>query len=285
MHPRHRWELALIAVTALWGATFTLNRDLLEHIPPFLYISLRFWIAALALAAIGGVRGISRDEVRAGLVIGIPLFAGYATQIAGQQYTSPSNAGFITGLFVVTTPIIAALLYRSFPSKPALLGVVLATVGLILLAAPSGHVRKGDLMIVGTAVAFGFHVVAIGHYSRGRSALRLVTVQTAFAAAVATVWTLGAERQAPPARALDWLSIALMGLGATAIGFVVQTRAQQLAPPTRTAVILTAEPVFAGIFGYQLAGDRLGARGYAGALVIITAMVVSELFAPEIERV
>ena len=286
MRARHRWELGLVAVTALWGATFTLIRDLLERMPPFLYISMRFWVAAAALALFGGLAGITKDEIRAGAVIAVPLFAGYACQIVGQQYTSPSNAGFITGLFVVTTPIIAALVYRSAPSKAALAGVALATVGLVLLAAPAGSLRKGDLMILGTAVAFGFHIVAIGHFAPGRSPMRLVTVQIVIAAVAATLWSSVAERTAPPTGdAFVWFVILLTGVFATSVGFVVQTRVQQLAPPTRTAVILTAEPVFAGIFGYVLAGDRLGARGYAGAVVIVAAILISELLAPEKERV
>jgi drug/metabolite transporter (DMT)-like permease len=275
-----------VGVTVLWGATFTLVRDLLEKIPPFLYISLRFWIAAATVGAFGGFRGLTKDDVRAGTIIGVPLFVGYATQAVGQQYTSPSNAGFITGLFVVATPVIATILYRTIPSWPAVTGVALATLGLYLLAAPSGHLHKGDALLLGTAVAFAFHVMAIGHLSPGRSALRLVAVQSVVAAIIATAWTLGAEHHRPPgADAGSWFVIALTGVFATAVGFFVQTRAQQHTSPTRTAVILTAEPVFAGIFGYVLAGDRLGARGYAGAALIVAAIVVSEFLAPEMERV
>lgn len=287
MRTRHRWELALIAVTALWGATFTWIRDALERIEPFLYIALRFWLAAAVLALVGGFRGLTRDEARAGAIIGLPLFAGYAFQIVGQQYTSPSNAGFITGLFVVFTPLVAALLYRTMPSRAAIGGVMLATIGLMLLAMPTGaSLRRGDALVLGTAIAFAFHIVAIGHYAPGRSVVRLVAVQTLVAATMATAWTLVAERQAPPGSdAFLWFVVVVTGVFATAVGFLVQTRAQQEAPPTRTAVILTAEPVFAGIFGYVLAGDRLGARGYAGAVVIVVAIVIAELLGSERERV
>lgn len=264
-------------------------RDVVEVMPPFLYIALRFALAAAVLAAFGAFRGISRAEVRAGVVIGLPLFAGYALQITGQQYTSPSNAGFITGLFVVITPVLSALLARKLPAPINVAAVLLATGGLVLLAMPAGfHLRHGDALVLGTAVVFSVHILLIARLSPGRSALALVGVQTATAAVLATVWTLVAERTAPPgfgAHPFAWFGIAVTGIIATAIAFLVQTRQQQHSSPTRTAVILTAEPVFAGIFGYWLAGDRLGARGTAGAILIVGAILAAELFAPEREEV
>jgi drug/metabolite transporter (DMT)-like permease len=287
VQPRHRWELALIGVCALWGSTFTLVRDVLERMPPFLYIALRFALAGATLAAFGAFRGLRRDEVRAGILIGIPLFVGYATQATGQQYTSPSNAGFITGLFIVFTPVVSAVSARRLPSRALGNAVALATAGLALLAMPSGFgLRRGDALILGTAIAFSFHILFIGRLAPGRSALRLTAVQVTFAGVAAGIWSVIAERRAPPGNEpFLWFAIAVMGIFATAVGFIVQTRTQQHSPPTRTAVILTAEPVFAGIFGYLLAGDRLGVRGYTGAALIVAAILAAELRAPDEEKV
>jgi len=185
-HTARRWDLALIGICALWGATFTMIRDIVVVMPPFLYIALRFALAALTLAAFGGFRGLRRAELRAGIVIGLPLFAGYAFQITGQQYTSPSNAGFITGLFIVITPVLSALVSRKLPSGVSIGAVVLATGGLVLLAMPAGfHLQHGDALILGTAFAFAIHIMFIARMSKGRSALRLVAVQTATAAIIA----------------------------------------------------------------------------------------------------
>ena len=259
-------------------------RDIVEVIPPSLFIALRFGLAAVALGAVGAFRGITRDEMRAGLLIGLPLFVGYAFQFTGQQYTTPSNAGFITGLFVVFTPLVSTMFARRLPSWVSIGAVVVATAGLYLLAVPSGlDLRKGDALVLVTAIAFGFHTVAVARLTPGRSPVRLVAVQLLTTAALATIWTVTFDRQAPPgfgAHPFVWVGIATTGIFATALAFWIQTRQQLHSSPTRTAVILTAEPVFAGIFGFWLAGDRLGARGYVGALLIMGAILADELLAP-----
>jgi drug/metabolite transporter (DMT)-like permease len=220
--------------------------------------------------------------VRLGVITGLALFSGYAFQTVGLEYTSASNAGFITGMFVVFTPVIGAIVFRRLPSTAASLGVILATAGLVLLAMPSGfHLRRGDALEVMTAISFAIHILLIARFGRGIPALRFASIQIATAAILALVWSGIAERATPPgADAGLWFAIVLTGVFATALAFFVQIRAQQEIPPTRTAVILTGEPVFAGIFGYIVAGDRLGARGYAGALLIVAGIVVAELLAP-----
>src|SRR6266568_1603223 len=250
--------------------------------PPFLFIGIRFALAAAVLAVIGAFREIQRHELRAGAITGLALFAGYAFQTVGLQYTTASNAGFITGMFVVFTPVIGALVFRRLPSTAASLGVILATSGLVLLAMPSGfHLRRGDALEVMTAITFAIHILLIARLGKGIPALRFAAIQIATAATLALIWSGIGEHTAPRgADAGVWFAIALTGIFATALAFLVQTRAQQEIPPTRTAVILTAEPVFAGIFGYLVAGDRLGARGYAGAVLIVAGILVAELLAP-----
>lgn len=279
MRGRYRWEFALIGICAIWGGTFVLVQDAVERVPPFLYLALRFAVAALALAALRVHRGLTRAEARAGVLMGLALFAGYAFQTVGLQYTSASNAGFLTGMFVVFTPVIGALVYRTLPARPVLAGVILATGGLVLLAMPSGfRIGRGDSLEVLTAVAFAVHILVIGHLGPGKSAARLTFVQVCTAAVLASAWSIGAERTVPPwTDATVWFAVLLTGVFATSVAFFVQTRAQQQIPPTRTAVILAAEPLFAGIFGYVVAGDRIGARGLAGGALIIAGIIVAEL--------
>jgi drug/metabolite transporter (DMT)-like permease len=164
--------------------------------------------------------------------------------------------------------------------------VILGTGGLVLLAMPSGfHFRRGDALEVMTAISFAIHILLISHYGKDIPSLRFAAVQIATAAIVALLWSGIAEHAAPPSSSNVWFGIVLTGVLATALAFLVQTRAQREIPPTRTAVILTAEPVFAGIFGYWIAGDRLGARGYLGAVLIVAGIVIAELFAPAEESV
>jgi drug/metabolite transporter (DMT)-like permease len=277
----YRWELALIGVALIWGSTFTVVKDSVARMPPFLFIGIRFALATAVLAAVGAFRDGERHEIRAGVLTGLALFGGYAFQTVGLQYTSASNAGFITGMFVVFTPVIGALVFRRLPSTAASAGVILATGGLVLLAMPSGfHLRRGDALEVMTAITFAVHILLIARLGKGIPALRFTAIQIATAATLALVWSGIAEHAGPPADGGVWFGIVLTGIFATALAFLVQTRAQQEIPPTRTAVILTAEPVFAGIFGYLVAGDRLGARGYAGAVLIVAGIMVAELRAP-----
>lgn len=283
---RYRWELALIAVAAVWGSTFVLVQDAVERTPPFLFLALRFGVAALAMAAAGAFRGLRRDELLAGMVIGVALFGGYGFQTVGLQYTSPSNAGFITGLFVVLTPLFGAAALRHLPSAGAALGALLATGGLVLLAMPSGFtVGRGDALVLACAASFAIHILLIARLGEGRSVTRLVGVQIATTAVTSGVWSAGAERVAMPTDGLVWFAIVLTGLLATAAAFWIQNGAQRHIPPTRTAVILSAEPAFAGLFGYLLAGDRLGARGTLGALLIMAGILAAELLAPSEEAV
>lgn len=283
---RYDWELALIGVCAIWGATFVVVQDAVERIEPFLFIAVRFALAALILAAAGMARNLSKDELRAGALMGVALFAGYALQTVGLQYTSASNAGFLTGMFVVFTPLIGAIAYRTVPSRAALAGVALATAGLVLLAMPGGfRLGRGDTLEVLTAASFAVHILLIGRYSPGRDAGRLALVQIATASMLAALWSGVTERSVEGFDLGVWGAIALTGVLATAVAFFVQTRAQQQIPPTRTAVILTAEPVFAGIFGFVLAGDRIGWRGLAGGVLIVAGILVAELRAPAAEKV
>ncbi|MFA5889651.1 MAG: DMT family transporter [Actinomycetota bacterium] len=284
---RHRWEFALIGISAVWGSTFVLVKDAVERIPPFQYLALRFACATAALAIFGAFRGLRRTEATAGVAIGIALFGGYALQTVGLQYTSASNAGFITGLFVVITPLLGAVILRRLPSKASAAGVILATAGLVLLAMPSGmRLGGGDALEVLCAISFAVHILLLARLAPGRSALRIAGVQIATTAAASAIWSIGAERAPlPGADGTVWFAIAATGLLASALGFVVQTRAQQIIPPTRTAVILTAEPVFAGIFGFLIAGDRLGVRGYAGAALIVLGILVAETLAPPTEEI
>jgi len=283
---RYRWELALIGVAVIWGATFTVVKDAVARMPPFLFIGLRFLLAAGVLAIIGAFRGLTKREMQLGAITGFALFAGYAFQTVGLQYTTASNAGFITGMFVVFTPVIGAIVLRRLPSTAAGLGVILATGGLVLLAMPSGfHLRRGDALEVMTAITFAVHILLIARLGKDIPALRFTAVQIATAALLALAWSAVGEHNLGHPDAGTWFGIVLTGILATALAFLVQTRAQKEIPPTRTAVILTAEPVFAGVFGYLVADDRLGARGYAGAGLIVAGILVAELFAPSEEVV
>jgi drug/metabolite transporter (DMT)-like permease len=274
----YRWELAMVAVTAVWGSTFVLVRDAVAQIPPFAFIAYRFLAAALLLAALRPrLAAVGSPELAAGAAAGLALFAGYGLQTVGLQYTTASNAGFITGLSVVLTPLLAGLVLRQPPGRWPVAGVVLAAAGLGLLSLQALEVRRGDALVLGCAVAFATHILLLGRYAPRLSTYRLAIVQLATAGLAGLAWAGVAGDLVVPGSAEVWVALAITSVAASAAAFLIQTRAQREVSPTRTAVIFTMEPVFAGLFGFLLAGERLSARGWLGAALILAGMLVAEL--------
>ena len=262
--------------------TFPLVKQAVERVPPYAFNGVRFLLAAAVLGAVSvpSLRRLSRSGWRHGAILGVALFAGYAFQTVGLQYTRASNAGFVTGMFVVFTPLLSALLLRRAPEAAAVVGVVLAAVGLGLLSlGPSFVPRAGDVIILGCAVAFAAHIVGLGAWSSRHDAVGLTVVQLLVAGLLHSICALALEVGRAPASWDGSVIVALLvtAVLASAAAFWIQTAAQRVIPPTRTAVILTMEPVFAGIFGFLLLDERLTARGWLGCALILGGMLVAEL--------
>ena len=269
-------------MTAVWGVTFPLVKSAVEQIPPYTFNALRFALAAVVLGAatLPSLRRLSARGWRHGALLGVALFAGYAFQTVGLQYTDASNAGFVTGMFVVFTPLLGAALLRQSPGGAAIVGAALAMVGLALLTlGPSFGPRGGDVLILGCAVAVAAHIVGLGAWSNLHDAVALTVVQLAASALLHTGFAVVLDAGRAP---ITWdvsvvVALLVTALLASAAAFWVQTAAQRVIPPTRTAVILTMEPVFAGLFGFLLLDERLSARGWLGCALILCGMLVAEL--------
>jgi len=185
-----------------------------------------------------------------------------------------------SGLAVVLTPLFGAVLLRQPPGRWPALGALLAAVGLALLSLQQLEVRRGDALVLGCAVAFAVHILLLGRYAPCFDSYRLAVWQLATIGALALAWAALSGDLAVPGSAGVWAALAITAVAASAGAFLVQTRAQREVSPTRTAVILTMEPVFAGLFGFLLAGERLAARGWLGAGLILAGMLVAELGRP-----
>ena len=283
---RHGLELGLVGVAAIWGATFVTVKRAVEVVPVFQFLAMRYGLAALVLTAAcwPQVRSLGRRGLLAGGLAGVALFAGYAFQTIGVQYTRASNAGFVTGLFVVIAPVLAVVVLRRRPAPSTMAAVALATVGLALLSLTDGlEIRRGDAIVLLAAVSFSVHIVVLARYSPEHSPAGLTVVQMWVAGTLAALAMGLAEHPVAPTAPDAWQGVLITGLFASALGFFVQTLAQRYLSPTRTAIILTTEPVFAGIFGIWLLGETLGLRGWLGAALILAAMLVAEL-APQRHR-
>jgi drug/metabolite transporter (DMT)-like permease len=267
-------ELALVAIAAVWGLTFVMVQDAVERIPVTAFLAYRFLAAAalVALAFRAQLRELGPAGWRAGLLMGTFLTAGYLFQTYGLQHTSASNAGFITGLFVVITPLLGAVVLRQRAGALAWVAAAASGIGLFLLAGATG-VGAGDALVLGCAIALSAHILATDRAVTRHPVGGLVAVQLGVCGVVSLVAALAAGELEPPRGATVWSALAVTALVASALGFIVQTYAQRHAAPARTALILASEPAFAGLFGYLLAGDRLSPVQWVGAAVIVGAIV------------
>ncbi len=268
----------LVAVTAVWGVTFVQVKDAVALYPLFAFLAVRFAIASATLApvAAGRIRGLGREGAVAGASLGLLLAVGYALQTAGLQRTTVSAAGFVTGLYVVFTPVIALGLFRVRIGPAAWGGVALATAGLALLSGVEAGSPSGDALVLGGAAAFALQIVLMERYAPRFDALAFTFVEMLAAFAGFGVVAIGLGDLEIPRGWTVWGALLVTGVFASALAYLVQTWAQRRMSATRTALVFALEPVWAGFFGFALAGDRLGLFGWAGCAVIMVGIVLSE---------
>jgi drug/metabolite transporter (DMT)-like permease len=273
-------ELALLAIAAVWGATFVMVQDAIESLEPMAFLAYRFLPAGAIVAIVfrRALRRLSRDGWLAALGMGAVLTAGYVFQTYGLEHTTASNAGFITGLFVVLTPLFGALLFDLEVGRRAWFAAALSALGLLLLSGAGGdwHLR-GDGLEFLCACAFACHILLTARAVRRHDAGALVAVQLTVCGLFCLVAAAFAGQLEPPRGATVWSALIVTSLVASALGFLVQTYAQQEIPPARTALILAAEPAFAGLFGYVLQDERLSLLAWSGAALIMVAIVAVDV--------
>ncbi len=271
-------EGALVLAALAYGVTFPLVHDALADIEPFAYLVLRFSVAALVLGPFAVLvarrdPGSRRTLVRAGLLAGVLLTGGYAAQTVGLQVVSPSTSAFITGLYVVLTPIVEAVVRRRLPARPVLAGVAVATVGLYLLTGARLTLGGGELATLLGAALFAVWIVYQGEYAHRLHPIPFTTVQLLVIVVLCLPPT--AAQGVGRLSGIALFAAAFTGIACSAVALSLQVWGQRRIPPSRTALILLLEPVFAGIAGYA-SGERLGALRLAGAAVILVGIAVAE---------
>ncbi len=269
-------ELALVGIAAVWGLTFVMVQDAIERLPVTAFLAYRFIPAALLVGFVArrDLRSLTPAGWRAGLIMGVFLTAGYLFQTLGLQHTTASNAGFITGLFVVLTPLLGAAVLGQRAGPIAWLAAGASTVGLFLLSGAGADFRAaGDGLVLLCAIAFSAHILATDRGVAAHPIGALVAVQLGVCGVVCLLIAAATGDLEVPRGGEVWSALVVTALVASALGFLVQTYAQRHASPARTALILASEPAFAGLFGYLLAGDRLGPVEWLGAAVIVAAIV------------
>lgn len=279
-HDRPRLAaLSLLGLTVIWGSTFLVVKDAVERIAVLDFTFIRFAIAGAILFAVRprALAGLSALERRHGVVLGLLVGMGFITQTVGLQYTASSVSGFITGLMVVFTPLVAWVLFGLRVDRTAWVGVAIATVGLALLALKGLSIGYGEALTLLASFLYGCYIVGLSQWATPQTAYGLTLLQVLTATVLSGVPALLDGGLESPADAGVWGAILYMAIPATVVAFMVQTWAQPQLQPTRAAVILTMEPVFAGIFGIAVGGDPLTWRVLAGGSLVVVAMLVVEL--------
>lgn len=276
--PTRAPALALLGVTAVWGSTFVVVKDAIARMPVADFLAWRFALATLTMLLLRprAVAALGPAGRRAGALLGLVLGAGYLLQTFGLATTPAGVSGFLTGLFVVLTPLAAAVLLRERPAGSAWAATGLAVLGLALLSLHGLSVGVGELLLVGCAAAFALHIVGLGRWAASFDAYGLAVVQLLAVTALCALLALPGGIAVPPDGGV-WAALALTALAATAVAYVVQTWAQAHLTPTRAAVVMSMEPVFGGLFAIGLAGERLTGRSLLGAALVLAAMLLTEL--------
>ncbi|RDS82989.1 DMT family transporter [Dyella monticola] len=271
--------VGLLLMTAVWGSTFVLIKGVLDHMSVADFLAVRFVVAAMAMFALfhRQVAHMPRRQLVRGVMLGVLYGVGQLLQTWGLALISPSVSGFVTGMYVVFTPILATLLLRQRTPVTVWLAVGLATLGLALLSLNGFSVNAGVWLTLASALLYGLHIVALGQWSRADEAFGLSAVQMAAIAIICLLATAGhGGPMLPPDRGA-WLAVLYMALVAGAGAMLMQTWAQAHLPATRAAIVMTTEPVFAAAFAVAFGSDVLTWRMLCGGGLVLAAMYLVEL--------
>ncbi|MEM2138483.1 MAG: DMT family transporter [Candidatus Anstonellaceae archaeon] len=278
MKQEWKWIALLLFATAIWGSTFALMKSLLSSLDTFALLAIRFSIAAALFGAYFAAtkRKLAAAEIKHGAILGLFMFAVFAAQVFGLNYTTATNSGLITGLYVIFTPIISALALRRLPERKVPIAAALSFAGLWLLTGASANFNLGDAVTVLTAIAAALQIVFTSKYVQKSNPESLVLVQVATVAVISSIVMLasGTVPKEVSADALFWL--AFLAVFATIIAFLIMTKAQRVLDAPKAALVMVAEPVFAALFGFLILGELLSPVQMFGGLLILGSVLLVE---------
>lgn len=270
--------LALVGVTVIWGITFVQVQDAIALYPLFAFLAVRFTISTVVLApfAYGSLRRLPRSGYLVGAGVGVLLATAYALQTAGLDRTTVASTGFITGLYVVFTPLLALAVFGTAVPRALWLGIALAVVGLLLLNGVPGGSTLGNLLVLANALFQAFQITALERYAPRYDprALTFLQMGTSAAAFVVIALALG-DLEAPHGRTV-WSALIVTGIFAGALGYLVATWVQSRTTAARAALVYTLEAPFAALAGVLLADEVLGWAGWLGCGVMMAGILVAE---------
>ena len=267
--------IAMISIAAVWGSSFVVMKDSLERQNVFSFLSSRFILAALLMVLYkpGVFRGLTKKFIYRGIIAGILLGGGYIFQTYGLTKTTVSNTGFITGLYLVFTPLISLIILKRHVLKIQWLAVVIATIGLFFISYNGVTIGLGEILVLISAFIYGAHFVALGEWSDGKNTYALTFIQVVTVAALTSIFAFKDGFQVAPDSTV-WLAILYTAFFATFIGFLIQTKAQSVMSATVASVLLATETPFAVFFGLYFHSDPLTLRIITGGSLVMLAMAL-----------
>ncbi len=267
--------LGLLATTAIWGSSFLVMKDSLERQDVYSFLASRFVLATLIMFAFKpkSLTGLDKVFVKRAVFTGALATGGFISQTFGLTQTTVSNTGFITGLYLVFTPLIAWLLLKHRITKAQWTAVAVATIGLYLIAYNGITVGIGEILVLISAILFAAQIVAIGELSNGKNSYALTLIQIIVAAVVFVVLTLIGGYQAPPDSSV-WAAVIFTAVFATFFGFLIQVKAQAVMSATVAGVLLAMETPFALFFGLYFDNDPFTLRIMSGGTLVMLAMAL-----------
>jgi drug/metabolite transporter (DMT)-like permease len=268
----------LLVVTLIWGTTFVVIKGALESVPVPLFLALRFTAAALLLSWVR----FDRKMLLPALALGVVSFASYGSQTLGLSYTTASKGAFITALCVIIVPFMSGLLFRVKVAGKVYVTAGIALAGLALLTlGGQDSLNRGDLIILGTAVAYALHIILMSQVLKSHPPLKVAALQLWPVALISWIWAAPQASLLPQLGAGAWWSIIYLAVVATALVLVLQSYAQRVVPAHVAALVFVLEPVFAAFFAYWFTGEQLGAAGLIGGGMVFAALLLSELKFPQ----
>jgi drug/metabolite transporter (DMT)-like permease len=272
---RNLLYIAMLATAAVWGGSFVLMKDAIQEQDVYSFLSSRFLVAsALMIAYRPNVfKGLTSKFIRQGVLAGVLLGGGYIFQTLGLAKTTVSNTGFITGLYLVFTPLISLIILKRKVLNIQWLAVVVATLGLFLISYNGISIGIGEILVLISALFYGAHFVALGEWSDGKNTYALTLIQILTVSAIASICALVNGYQLPPS-ANVWQAVLFTAFFATFLAFIVQTKAQSVMSATAASVLLAMETPFALFFGLVFNSDPLTMRIIAGGTMVMFAMGV-----------
>jgi drug/metabolite transporter (DMT)-like permease len=271
--------IALVAVAASWGAAFVLMKDAINEQPFYDFLAIRFTIATavMVLAKPSMLKTLDAKMVKHGVILGLLLALGYITQTIGLELSTAAITGFITGLYVVLTPLFGWFIFKKPVGKKLIAGVILATIALGMISITGVGFEVGQIWVMVCAIFFAAHIVGLSIWSPGKDVYTLTVLQLATVGAVSWIGSfLNDGAYQSPADSTGWFAVIFTAVFATALAFFIQTWAQSLMDASRVAILLTSEVVWAALIAVAVGQEKLGVRTIIGGAIMVAAMLIVE---------